>query len=75
MSEAEEDRIAREIAEVGARIGIPISDENARLAAKWGDLVQPASEAVRGIDYQDHEPANTFNPVVIGSGSCERNER
>ena len=75
MSEAEEHRVAQEIAEAGSKIGVPISDENARLAAKWGDLVTPASDAVRAIDYQDHEPANTFNPVVIDGGSSERNRR
>ena len=68
MTEPEELQRAQEIIKSGERTAIPISDDNAQLAAKWGDLLGPAVEVVRAIDYQDHEPANVFNPVVLDKG-------
>ena len=47
---------AEDIANAGGRVGIPISDDHAQLAAKWGDSLYLAFDVVRAIDYQDHEP-------------------
>ena len=69
MLEPEELQRAEEIIKSGERTAIPISEKNAQLAAKWGDLLGPAVDVVRAIDYQAHEPANVFNPVVLDKGS------
>ena len=65
---------AEDIADAGARVGIPISEEHAQLAAKWGDSLYLAFDVVRAIDYQAHEPSNVFNPVVPSVDSCERTD-
>ncbi len=62
---------SEDIAEAGMRSGIPISDEHARLVAKSSDTLFDAFEVVRSLDYQDHEPCNVFNPVVLGEESEE----
>ena len=59
----------------GERAGIPISEEHARLAAKSSDSLVAAIEALRRLEYQDHEPSNVFNPVVLDGGSDDGNER
>ena len=65
---------AEDIANAGGRVGIPISDDHAQLAAKWGDSLYLAFDVVRSIDYQAHEPSNVFNPVVLSVDSCERTD-
>ena len=57
------------VADAGRRSGIPISDEHARLVAKSSDALFDAFEVVRSLDYQDHEPSNVFNPVVLSDAS------
>lgn len=63
------------VADAGRRSGIPISDEHARLVAKSSDALFDAFEVVRSLDYQDHEPCNVFNPVVLTDAPDERNDR
>ena len=62
---------SEDVAEGGRRSGIPISDEHARLVAKSSDALFDAFEVVRSLDYQDHEPCNVFNPVVLTDASDE----
>ena len=64
MPNTEETQRAEDIANAGQRVGIPISGDHARIAAKWGDSLYSAFDVVRAIDYQSHEPSNVFNPVV-----------
>ena len=75
MTEPTESQRAEDIANAGERVGIPISEENARLAAKSSDSLYNAIEVVRSLDYQDHEPSNVFNPVVLGDGSGEGSDQ
>ena len=75
MTEQDENRRAKDIMTAGGRAGIPISEENARLAAKSSDSLDDAFEVVRSLEYQDHEPSNVFNPVVLGDGSEEGSDR
>ena len=75
MTEPEENQRAEDIVSAGGRAGIPISEENARLAAKSSDSLYNAIEVVRSLDYQDHEPSNVFNPVVLGDGSGEGSDQ
>ena len=69
-----DDQRSEDIANAGGRVGIPISDDHAQLAAKWGDSLYLAFDVVRAIDYQAHEPSNVFNPVVPSVDSCERTD-
>ena len=69
MTEPDENKRAEDIVRAGVRAGIPISEQNARLAAKSSDALYNAIEVVRSLEYQDHEPSNVFNPVVLGDGS------
>ncbi len=62
---------SEDIAEAGKRSGIPISDEHAKLVARSSDALIDAFKVVRSLDYQDHEPSNVFNPVVLADASAE----
>ena len=62
---------SEKIAKAAQRSDIPISDEHAQLVAKTSDSLLDAIEVVRSLNYQDHEPSNVFNPVVISDGSEE----
>ena len=75
MTEQDENRRAKDIMTAGGRAGIPISEENARLAAKSSDSLYNAFEVVRSLEYQDHEPSNVFNPVLLRDGSEEESDR
>ena len=66
---------SHDIAERGQRSGIPISDEHAALVAKSSGALFDAFDVVRSLDYQDHEPSNVFNPVVISDASDEGSNR
>ena len=66
---------SEDIAETAERSGIPISNEHADLVAKSSDALLDAFEVVRNLDYQDHEPSNVFNPVVLTDASDERNDQ
>ncbi len=54
-----------EISNAGQRASIPISEDHAKLVAKSSDSLFDAIDTVRSMDYQDHEPCNVFNPVVL----------
>ncbi len=75
MTQTTNQQRAEEIADASRRVGIPISDDHALTAAKWGSSLQLASKVVRAIDYQDHEPCNVFNPVVLNDKSRENGNR
>ena len=75
MSEISEEQRAKHIATAGGRDGIPISEEHARLAAKAADSLYDSFEVVRSLEYQDHEPSNVFNPVVVEDGSDEGSDQ
>ena len=66
---------SQDIAEKGRRSGIPISDEHAALVAKSSDALFDAFDIVRSLDYQDHEPSNVFNPVVLADASDEGSDQ
>lgn len=66
---------SEDIADAGRRSGIPISDEHARLVARSIDALFNAFQVVRSLDYQDHEPSNVFNPVVLTDASNEGTNR
>ena len=75
MTDLDNDQRARKIVAAGTRARVPISEKHAELAATWGESLDPAFEAVRAIDYQQHEPSNVFNPVALAGGSDGGNER
>ena len=75
MTDSTNRRSSEDITEAGKRLGIPISDEHARLVARSSDSLFDAFEVVRSLDYQDHEPSNVFNPVVLTNASDEGNDR
>ena len=69
MPNTEKSQLAEHIANTGQRVGIPISADHANLVAKSSDSLFDAIDAVRAMDYQDHEPCNVFNPVVLADAS------
>ncbi len=69
MNESEIEERAETIRANGERVGIPVSEDHARLAAKWGDPTLSAIEVVRELDYQKHEPGAVFRPVVLSDES------
>lgn len=66
---------SEEVAEAGNRSGIPISEEHAGLVARSSDSLFDAFQVVRSLDYQDHEPCNVFNPVVLTDASDEGSDQ
>ena len=54
MTEQDENRRAKDIMTAGRRAGIPISEENARLAAKSSDSLYNAFEVVRSLDLREN---------------------
>ena len=56
---------AKNISNAGQRLGIPISDDHAQLIAKSSDSLYDAIATVRSLEYQDHEPCNVFQPVLL----------
>ena len=75
MSETAKEQRAKDIATAGGRDGIPISEKHARLAAKAADSLHDSFEVVRSLEYQEHEPSNVFNPVVLEDGSDEGSDQ
>lgn len=69
MNDAEIEQRAETIKANGIRVGIPVSDDHARLAATWGDPTLSAVDTVRSLDYQKHEPGAVFRPVVLPDDS------
>jgi hypothetical protein len=69
MPETSETQRANDLVARGDRAGIPVTEDHARMAAKSSDSLYDAYDAVRSIDYQDHEPSNVFNPVVLDDAS------
>ena len=69
MPNTENSQLPEHIASTGQRVGIPISEDHANLVAKSSDSLFDAIDAVRVMDYQDHEPCNVFNPVVLADAS------
>ena len=69
MPNTENSQLPEHIANAGQRVGIPISEDHAKLVAKSSDSLFDAIDAVRAMDYQDHEPCNVFNPVVLADAS------
>ena len=64
-----------DIADAGELSGISISEAHAGMVAKSSDALFDAFEVVRSLDYQDHEPSNVFNPVVLTDASDEGSNR
>lgn len=69
MPNTKQTQLAEYITNAGKRLGIPISDDHAELVAKSSDSLRDAIEAVRPLEYQDHEPCNVFHPVVLADSS------
>ena len=73
MNKSTKRQSVEDYSDAGRRAGIPISDQHASMAANSSDALHDAIALVRSLDYQDHEPCNIFNPVVlddrIGEGS------
>ena len=69
MPNTENSRLDEHITNAGQRLGIPVSEDHAKLVAKSSDSLFDAIDAVRSMDYQDHEPCNVFNPVVLADTS------
>ncbi len=65
MNESKIERRVQAIKAIGDNVDIPISDDHARLAAKWHDPIFDAVAKVRALDYQNHEPGAVFRPVVL----------
>ena len=75
MTKPTQHQNADEYADAGRRTGIPISGNHAMMAANSSDSLHDAIDLVRSLDYQDHEPSNVFNPVVLVEGSSEGSDR
>lgn len=65
MPNTQQTQRAEYISNAGKRLGIPISEVHAELVAKSSDSLYDAIDTVRSLEYQDHEPCNVFNPVVL----------
>ena len=66
---------SEDITNAGKHSGIPISDAHAGMVARSSDALFDAFEVVRSLDYQNHEPSNVFNPVVLTDASDEGNDQ
>ena len=71
MPNTKQTQRAEEISNAGKRVGIPISEDHAKLVAKSSDSLYDAIDIVRSLEYQDHEPSNVFHPVVLVDGSAK----
>ena len=75
MPNTENSQLPEHIANTGQRVGIPVSEDHANLVAKSSDSLFDAIDAVRAMDYQDHEPCNVFNPVALADASDKRDDQ
>ena len=69
MPNTEQNHRAEDIYNAGQSLGIPISKNHAELVAKSSDSLYDAIDTVRSLEYQDHEPWNVFQPVVLVDSS------